>query len=135
MVGAEVTGLLEALVLSARGRPVLLLNPSLGDRPSSNNVMQIRGRAERRAVMDSFRDIFVLRLLYPSSGGYMYPIRGLVVKQGFHAPYVAYSKQTDPAGRELYAPSGPSPRSPSPRRKRSQTGSSPRINPRAAASQ
>jgi Domain of unknown function (DUF1995) len=78
VIGAEVTGLLDDLCVSARGRPVLLLNPSLGDRPSSNNVMQIRGRAERRAVMQSFKDIFVMRLLYPSSGGYMFPIGGLV---------------------------------------------------------
>ena len=49
---------------------VILLNPSLGDRPSSNNLMQIRGRSERRAIQDSFVDIFTVRLLYPSSGGY-----------------------------------------------------------------
>lgn len=92
VVGAEVTGLLNEMVKSAGGRPVVLVNPSLADRPSSNNVMQIRGRQERREVMDSFKDIFVLRLLYPSSGGYMYPIRGLVVKQSYYAPYVAYAK-------------------------------------------
>lgn len=109
VVCCQVTGLLEEMVQSARGRPLVLVNPSLGDRPSSNNVMQIRGRAERRLVQDSFRDIFVMRLLYPSSGGYMYPIRGMLAKQSFHAPYVAYSKQ-----KELYTPVGAFPAQPRP---------------------
>jgi hypothetical protein len=38
--------------------------------------MQIRGRAERKIIENSFQDIFTVRLLYPSNGGYMYPIRG-----------------------------------------------------------
>ena len=54
--------------------------------------MQIRGRAERRAFEDSFQDIYVMKLLYPSSGGYMFPIRGLIVKQDYQSPYVLYSK-------------------------------------------
>jgi hypothetical protein len=32
VVGAEVTGLLEEMVVSAAGRPLVLVNPSLGDR-------------------------------------------------------------------------------------------------------
>jgi len=71
-----IVNLLEDMVKAAAGRPFILLNPQLADKPSSNNMMQIRGRAERRAFADSFRDIYALRLLYPSSGGYMYPIRG-----------------------------------------------------------
>ena len=63
-----------SLVTSPHHNPtVILLNPSLGDRPSSNNVMQIRGRSERRAIQDSFVDIFTVRLLYPSSGSYLAP--------------------------------------------------------------
>jgi len=49
---------LEAMVKQAKGRPLVLVNPLLADRPSSNNVMQIRGRAERRAFADSFQDIY-----------------------------------------------------------------------------
>jgi hypothetical protein len=45
----------------------------IGDQPSSNDVMQIRGRAERKVIENSFQDIFTVRLLYPSNGGYMYP--------------------------------------------------------------
>lgn len=44
----------------------------LDDRPSSNNLMQVRGRAERREFSDSFEDIFCFRLLYPSSGEFIY---------------------------------------------------------------
>ena len=113
-VGAEITGLLEEMVISAGGRPVVLVNPSLGDRPSANNVMQVRGRSERRAVMESFKDIFVLRLLYPSSGGYMFPISGMVMKQSYNAPYVAYNKQKTEDGKETYSPIGAFPPHPKP---------------------
>lgn len=37
-----VVNLLEEMVATARGRPVILLNPKLEDRPSSNNMMQAR---------------------------------------------------------------------------------------------
>ena len=35
--------LLEGMVKKAAGRPLVMVNPLLADRPSSNNVMQIRG--------------------------------------------------------------------------------------------
>jgi Domain of unknown function (DUF1995) len=92
VVGACVIDYLQEMVIKASGRPLVLVNPILSDKPSSNNLMQVRGRAERRAFADSFQDIYVLRLLYPSSGGYMFPIRGLVVKQDFQSPYVIFSK-------------------------------------------
>jgi hypothetical protein len=112
-----VVDLLHDMIQAANGRPVILINPSLNDRPSSNNLMQVRGRAERQAFADSFQDIYALRLLYPSSGGYMYPIGGMVAKQDFHSPWVVYDKRQDGAGREVYeviaaldpyAPPGPS---------------------------
>ena len=90
VVGAMVIELLNEMCVAARGRPVILLNPSLEDRPSSNNMMQVRGRSERRAIQDSFVDIFAVRLLYPSSGGYMFPIRGLVVKKDYQSLWVVY---------------------------------------------
>ena len=39
---------------------------------------------------DSFIDIYALRLLYPSSGGYMYPIRGMISKKGWREPWCCY---------------------------------------------
>ena len=76
VIGGILINLLDDMIKKANGRPVLLFNPQLGDRPSSNNMMQIRGRAERRAIEASFIDIANLRILYPSSGGYMFPIAG-----------------------------------------------------------
>lgn len=58
VVGASIMDSLDAMVKQANGRPLVLVNPLLSDRPSSNNVMQIRGRAERRALADSFQDIY-----------------------------------------------------------------------------
>ena len=95
---------LEDLVKAAAGRPVILFNPILDDRPSSNNLMQVRGRAERQEFSESFQDIFALRLLYPSSGGYMYPIRGMIGKKSFHSPWVLYSKEVDKNEREIFQP-------------------------------
>lgn len=103
--GGEVITLLDEMCVQAQkhGTTVILINPSLGDRPSGNDNMQIRGRAERRAVQDSFQNIFQLKLLYPSSGGYMYPIAGIVSKKNYRAPYVAYKIVKDSkSGRENY---------------------------------
>ena len=65
----------------------------VGDRPSSNNVMQIRGRSERKIIENSFSDIYVMRLLYPSNGGYMFPIKGMVLKKNYNDLYCVYSKE------------------------------------------
>eukprot|EP00596_Hydrurales_sp_CCMP1899_P005921 CAMPEP_0119045992 /NCGR_PEP_ID=MMETSP1177-20130426/43738_1 /TAXON_ID=2985 /ORGANISM="Ochromonas sp, Strain CCMP1899" /LENGTH=214 /DNA_ID=CAMNT_0007018535 /DNA_START=719 /DNA_END=1360 /DNA_ORIENTATION=- len=84
-VNGELVTLLDDMCKSAKGRPIILINPKLGDQPSANDVMQIRGRAERKIIENSFQDIFTVRLLYPSNGGYMYPIRGMVVKKSYHS--------------------------------------------------
>jgi len=103
VVGGMIVEELEAMVKAAAGRPLVLINPILADRPSSNNVMQIRGRAERRAFTDSFIDIFALRLLYPSSGGYMFPISGLISKKGWREPWCCYAREEgDSKGKEEY---------------------------------
>lgn len=47
--------------------------------------------------------IIVIPLLFVLiTGGYMFPIRGLVVKQDHTAPWVVYSKNTTADGRESY---------------------------------
>lgn len=103
VIGGMIVGLLDDMVKAANGRPFILINPLLADRPSSNNMMQIRGRTERREFADSFKDIFAFRLLYPSSGGYMFPIRGAIVKRDYNSLWVAYSKENDDKGREEYS--------------------------------
>ena len=91
IVNGVIIHLLDEMCIKAAGRPVILINPLLHDRPSSNDKMQIRGREERRKIQDSFIDIYSLRLLYPSNGGYMYPIGGVVAKKDYRAPWVVYS--------------------------------------------
>ncbi len=97
VVNGELTGMLDDMCSKAesQGTAVILINDNLADRPSGNNKMQIRGRAERRAVQDSFSDVFQLRLLYPSNGGYMYPIAGFVSKKDYRSPYVAFNMKRD----------------------------------------
>ena len=102
VIGGMIIDVLDEMCVAANGRPVILINPSLADRPSSNNKMQIRGRSERKAIENSFKDIYALRLLYPSSGGYMYPIRGMIAKQDYHSPWVVYSKSINDYGKEIY---------------------------------
>ena len=55
--------------------------------------MQIRGRSERKKIENSFTDIFVCKLLYPSNGGYMFPIKGLVMKKNYDNLYCIYLKE------------------------------------------
>lgn len=104
VIGGLIIDSLEEMVkkASVMGKPLLLINPLLADRPSSNNVMQIRGRSERRAFQDSFIDIYALRLLYPSNGGYMYPIRGMISKKGWREPWCCYSREDSERGQEVY---------------------------------
>jgi hypothetical protein len=58
-------------------------------------MMQIRGRSERKAIENSFSDIFITKLLYPSNGGYMFPIKGMVLKKGYDSLYCVYLKVED----------------------------------------
>jgi adenylate kinase len=93
VVNGPVVPLLEEMVRSANGRPLFLINPRLQDVPSGNNVMQVKGRAERRAFAATFRDIFAFRVKYPPAAGRMYPIRGLLVKKTHGSPWVVYRKE------------------------------------------
>lgn len=102
VIGGILINLLDDMIKSANGRPVILFNPSLSDRPSSNNMMQIRGRAERKQIEKSFVDIATLRIIYPTAGGYMYPIAGMVVKKDYRSPWVAYSRNEKANGDEEY---------------------------------
>lgn len=58
---------LQRLSVEAGDRPIVLINPRLGDVPSHSGVMQVSGRKERMQLLDSFQDIFTCRLLYQSA--------------------------------------------------------------------
>jgi adenylate kinase len=104
--GGSVVPPLQEMVAAAGSRPVILINPNLVDVPSAAGKMSVQGRGERKAFEDSFIDLYTLRLLYPSTGGYMYPIRGMMFKSDLKSPYVLYSlqeKKVSSSGREEYS--------------------------------
>lgn len=74
IAGFSIHQLLVDTVEEANGRPVILINPNLKDRPSSGGVMQVRGRGERISFAESFKDVYNFRLLYGSSVGF-FPIK------------------------------------------------------------
>jgi len=92
IVGFTLMPELQEMVEAAAGRPVLLINPKLGDIASSEDVMSVRGRAQRLAFERSFQTIYEWHTLYPAPSRY-YPILGALVKAGPREPYVAFERQ------------------------------------------
>jgi len=77
ITGHSVLPLIEEMVEKARPNPnkkIILINPRLGDIPSSAGVMGIRGRQERQDFIASFLTAYHFRLLYIGMGPY--PIMG-----------------------------------------------------------
>lgn len=74
IAGYSVHELLVETTEAAADRPVVLLNPNLKDRPSSAGVMQVRGRGDRIAFAQSFKDVYNYRMLYASSVAF-FPIK------------------------------------------------------------
>jgi hypothetical protein len=82
------------MVESASGRPMILFNPKLDDIKSTEDVMSVRGRAERMAFAASWKPIYSYKTVYPSPSVY-YPIVGAVCKAGPREPYVAFERQEE----------------------------------------
>ncbi|KAA8496874.1 Adenylate kinase 5, chloroplastic [Porphyridium purpureum] len=59
-------------------RPILLINPRLGEVPSHSGVMQVQGRRERLDFVGQIPRAFVMELLYKS--GTWYPLRGILFR-------------------------------------------------------
>ncbi|CAN0173869.1 unnamed protein product, partial [Hapterophycus canaliculatus] len=74
IAGFSIHPLLVDTVEAANGRPVVIINPNLKDRPSSGGVMQVRGRGDRMSFAESFKDVYNFRLLYGSSVAF-FPIK------------------------------------------------------------
>ncbi|CAN0302331.1 unnamed protein product [Pylaiella littoralis] len=102
--GFSVHPLLVDTVEAANGRPVVIINPDLKDRPSSGGIMQTRGRGDRIAFAESFKDMYNFRLLYGSSVGF-FPIKGAVMKAGPWEPYVVFNRR-NVGNNEEYSPLG-----------------------------
>lgn len=94
MVGLEssIIGSLSEMVDAAGDRPVILLNPDLTDKISSQGQQSIRGRQERLDFANSFETIYQFQNIYFSGTSY-FPILGSVVKLGPLEPWVAHQRR------------------------------------------
>jgi adenylate kinase len=94
MVGTDtsVIPILQEMVEAAGDRPVILINPSLGDKLSSGGQQSFRGRQERLDFCNSFQSIFHMECLYMSGTSY-FPIVGALTKLSPSSPWVAYQRR------------------------------------------
>lgn len=95
---------LSEMVEAAGDRPVIILNPDLTDKISSQGQQSIRGRQQRIDFAESFETIFQFQNIYTSGTSY-FPILGSVVKLGPIEPWVAHQRRdlvND--GGEVYVP-------------------------------
>ncbi|KAH7421061.1 hypothetical protein KP509_13G038800 [Ceratopteris richardii] len=91
---------LQAMVIAAGDRPVIIVNPRLKDLPSAAGVMQIRGREKRMEFAGSFFVCYNFRLLYLS--GTQYPILG-ALRMAYPSQYELYKRVDLDSGKERYA--------------------------------
>ena len=87
IVGVSILDYLEPMAKKVGNRPLILLNPNLKDRPSANNVMQIKGREERTAFVNTFKTAFAFETLHDKG---LFKIVGAVGKAGHDQPFVEY---------------------------------------------
>jgi adenylate kinase len=107
MIGLEssIMQSLAEMVDAAGDRPVIILNPDLTDKFSSQGQQSVRGRQQRLDFINSFETIFQFQNMYRSGTSY-FPILGSVVKLGPVEPWVAHQRM-DLAGDvegEVYLP-------------------------------
>ena len=100
MIGLEssIMQSLAEMVDAAGDRPVIILNPDLTDKFSSQGQQSVRGRQQRLDFINSFETIFQFQNMYRSGTSY-FPILGSLVKLGPMEPWVAH-KRMDLAGDE-----------------------------------
>jgi len=106
MVGLEssIIKALSEMVDAAGDRPVIILNPDLTDKTSSEGQQSVRGRQQRLDFANSFETIYQFQNIYVSGTSY-FPILGSVVKLGPLEPWVAHQRRdlvND--GGEVYLP-------------------------------
>lgn len=106
MVGIEssIIGPLQEMVEAAGDRPVILLNPDLTDKISSQGQQSVRGRKARMEFADSFKPIYHFQNIYVSGTSY-FPILGCITKLHPNEQWVAHQRcdlMND--GGEIYMP-------------------------------
>mmetsp|Transcript_8370 Transcript_8370/g.12595 ORF Transcript_8370/g.12595 Transcript_8370/m.12595 type:complete len:539 (+) Transcript_8370:58-1674(+) len=94
MVGIEssIIGPLSEMVDAAGDRPVILLNPDLVDKVSSQGQQSVRGRKERIDFAESFQTIFHFQNIYVSGTSY-FPILGATTKTSFDQAWISYQRR------------------------------------------
>ena len=94
MVGIEssIIGPLSEMVEAAGDRPVILINPDLNDKISSQGQQSVRGRQERMDFAESFKTIFHFQNIYVSGTSY-FPILGSMTKLSPLGPWVAHQRR------------------------------------------
>lgn len=106
MVGVDssIIGPLSGMVEAAGDRPVILINPDLTDKVSSNGQQNVRGRQDRINFANSFQTIWHFQNIYVSGTSY-FPILGSIVKPSPLGMWIAHQRR-DLAnnGGEVYVP-------------------------------
>ena len=106
MIGVDcsIMGQLGEMVEAAGDRPIILINPDLTDKVSSQGQQGVRGRKERMDFADSFKTIFHFQNIYVSGTSY-FPILGSILKKNPYEPWVAHQRR-DRANNEgeVYVP-------------------------------
>jgi len=106
MVGLEssIYEPLSDMVRAAGDRPIILINPDLTDKVSSQGQQSIRGRQERIDFSNSFETVFHFQNIYYSGTSY-FPILGAISKFGPTSAWVAYQRRDRLDGKsEVYVP-------------------------------
>jgi hypothetical protein len=90
ITGQSVLPFVEEMVeaAGAAGKPVVLVNPKLGDIPGAG-VMGVRGRQGRMDFVSTFEQCYHFRLLY--LGAAMYPIMG-ALRYSFGGPWEVFRR-------------------------------------------
>jgi len=106
MVGVDssIIPALSEMVDAAGDRPVILMNPDLTDKVSSQGQQNVRGRQQRMDFANSFKTIYHFQNIYVSGTSY-FPILGSMTKLSPLAPWVAHQRRdlADDGG-EIYIP-------------------------------
>jgi adenylate kinase len=106
MVGTDtsIIGPLQAMAEAVGDRPMILINPDLIDKVSSQGQQSVRGRRQRMDFADTFKTIWHFSNIYVSGTSY-FPILGSMTKLSPLAPWVAHQRRdlSNIAG-EVYIP-------------------------------
>ena len=106
MIGVDATIIpyLQEMVEAVGDRPIILINPDLSDKVSSQGQQSIRGRSDRIKFADSFKTIYQFQNTYVSGTSY-FPIVGCLTKLKPSDPWIAHQRRDlINNGGEVYVP-------------------------------